>query len=186
MANVTYEALTGSECAKLAVRGMANLVQSIQGFNSRLITFPKLKMTISITVESWERETIEKSELLEFTERMFEDNPELLAQQTHTEGFQSVIDEAENPPDKLREMIGSPSVHPVRQANGEMRFPNPLPASEDDLSTVVTAGEDSPIGPHGGRVIQQEPLSDRGMPRSNEKLRADPGVSHFKVRRPGA
>ena len=180
-----YEALNGSEVAKLIVRQTADMVSHIPGFNSRLTTFPKLKVTVTIQVESWERDTIERNELMEFAERAVEEGLEPLAPITDVQQLQSVIDETEHPPDQLREAIGAPGVQPRRLENGQIVDAHPLPLKEN-LSNIIPEGAESPLGQHGGRVIQQPPFSDRAKQGATEiapKLKGD-GVSHFRVRDP--
>ena len=187
MAQSVYEALSGSECAKLAVRAFANMVAGIPGFNSRLVTFPKLKLTVSIQVEAWERETVERNELLEFTEKAIADGIEHVSMDTHIENFSQVIDETEHPPNELREAIGLPTVHPRRTEQGGIVDAVSLPAGEN-LSNIVSAEVESPLGPHGGRVIEQAPMTDRAktgtLTEPTPKLKGDNGVTHFRIRNP--
>jgi hypothetical protein len=180
-----YESLTGSEVSKLVVRATADLVKRIPRFNSRLVTFPKLKLTVTVRVEAWERDSIEKSDLMEFTERVIEDGIERVSMHSHVDEFQTVIDEDQHPPDEIREAIGVEGIQPRRLDNGQIVDANPLPAGEN-LSNIVKEGDESPLGRHGGRVIEQAPMTDRakaGTLKEAQPLKGE-GQAHFRIRNP--
>jgi hypothetical protein len=179
-----YEALTGTEVAKLIVRQTANLVSGIPGLNSRLVTFPKIKATVTIRIEAFERESIERNELMEFTEKAIAEGLEALSPVIHTEEHESVVDETEHPPDQIREAIDLPTMQPQRLENGQIVDGNPGPV-EDNLSNIVgPENENSPLGPHRGRVIEQPPLVDREQKEVGPKLKGDAAATTFRVRKP--
>ena len=59
----TYQALTGIEVATAGAKLATNLMLSIPGMNSRLTTFPRVKLTVTVRIEAYDRHPVELTDM---------------------------------------------------------------------------------------------------------------------------
>ena len=195
-----YQALTGVEVATAIAKKATSLALSIPGLNSRMVTFPRVKVTISVRIEAFDRQPMEVSDMDDLIEQLVADGVEQ-AYEGETGEFQAVIDEDSQAADTIRRKSGLIVTKPtLNETTGQITDSpaDPLPAGEN-LGNVTQFGKPGGAtladGTHysgRGRVIEQEtvgltPSGDVGSNPIREKLKgpAVSGGNHFRVRRPG-
>ncbi len=189
-----YAALPGPEVVAILTKRVVAALLQIPGMSSRVVTFPKVEAEIQIRVKCYDRaqQTVESfDELIEsLVDQGIEHiGPAPVLDETVTvnlnEGAESV--------DSMRRGADLAVTRPKldEKTNKIVDMPvDPLPAGEHfDNVTQFGAPNFALPGTNGeqvsgrGRVIEQESTSvTQSVPR--DKLKGDPNMSHFRVRRP--
>lgn len=193
-----YTALNGIEAATAIAKLATNLALSIPGMNSRLATFPRIKATVTVRIEAYDRQPVEVSDMDDLIERMVLEGTEE-AYETEVAEFSATLDEDTQAPDAIRKGAGlqvtKPTLNEVTHQITDAPA-DPLPAG-DFLGNVVQFGKPGGAtladGTHysgRGRVMENETVGltsngDVGGNPIGPKLKGDPNSSHFRVRRPG-
>jgi hypothetical protein len=191
-------ALTGKEAAAAIAKLAVDLALSIPGFNSRLTTFPRLRGTVTVTVEAYDREPVSASSLYDLIDQRVASGEEEAFEGEVTE-YSATLDEDTQPADAIRKRTGLTVTKPtLNTQTGQITDApaDPLPAGEN-LDNVQQFGKPGGAtladGTHysgRGRVMELETVGltssgDVGSNPIREKLKGDGNATHFKVRRPG-
>ena len=194
----TYLALTGEEALRALLQLTQRLAKDIPGFNSRLVTFPRLKIAVTLRIESFDREPREVSDIDDLIEKLVLEGVDP-AFEGETVEYQGSIDEEGQSPDALRRAAGlqttKPTINEITRQITDAPA-DPLPAGEN-LDNVQQFGKPGGAtladGTHysgRGRVMELEtvgltPGGDVGSNPIREKLKGDGNSTHFRVRKPG-
>jgi hypothetical protein len=185
----TYNALTGYEALKVWSEILTKHLAGVPGMSSRLVTFPRVRITSTIRVECFDREPVEVTNVDELVEELVKDNLDSLfkVQDTSTT-FE--MDETKQSADSLRQTGGLAVTRPKLMEGGQIvDVPDPLPAGEN-LSNIVQFGmpgatlQDGTVYSGKGLVIEQESVGLTGANPVGPKLMGTE-QRHFRVRRPG-
>lgn len=192
----TYNALNGEEALRALLQLAQRLAKDIPGFNSRLVTFPRLKISLTVRIEAFDREPREVSDVDDLIEKLVLEGVEP-SFKGDTAEYEAEIDEGSQSADSIRKHAGlqvtKPTLNEVTKQITDA--PDPLPAGEN-LDNVTQFGKPGGAtladGTHysgRGRVMELEtvgltPGGDVGSNPIREKLKGDPNSTHFKVRRP--
>ncbi len=186
----TYSALTGADVTTAIAKKATALALSIPGLNSRLVTFPRVKVTITVRVEAFERQPAEVTDMDDLIDQLVADGTQE-AYPAESGEFEAVIDESRESPDRIRAGAGIPVTRPklIEGTNQIVDQPDPLPAGEN-LDNIVQFGMPGAALADGttysgkGRVIEQETVGLSGASPVGPKLKG-PEQRHFRIRQPG-
>jgi hypothetical protein len=194
----TYTALNGQEAATAIAKKATQLALSIPGMNSRLTTFPRLKVTITVRVEAYGREPVEVTDMDDLIEKLVDEGMEP-AYEAGISDYEAMIDEDIESADAIRRGSGQQTFKPgLDDRTGKIvDVPaEPLPAGEN-LSNVQQFGKPGGAvladGTHysgRGRVIENETVGltstgDVGSNPITQKLTGGSAATSFRIRRPG-
>jgi hypothetical protein len=193
-----YMALTGIEVATAGAKLATNLMLSIPGMNSRLTTFPRVKLTVTVRIEAFDREPVEVTDMNDLIERLVLEGAEQ-AYEGETAEYSATLDEETQSADSIRKGAGlvvtKPTLNEITRQITDAPA-DPLPAGEN-LGNVQQFGKPGGAtladGTHysgRGRVIENETVGltstgDVGANPIREKLKGSPDSTHFRVRTPG-
>jgi hypothetical protein len=166
--------------------------------SSRLTTFPRIKATVTVRIEAYDREPVEVTDMDDLIERMVLEGS-APAYEGETREYSATLDEDEQAADAIRKGAGlvvtKPTLNELTRQITDAPA-EPLPAGEN-LGNVVQFGKpggailaDGTQYSGRGRVIEQETVGltssgDVGSNPIREKLKGDGNASHFRVRPPG-
>lgn len=191
----TYEALNGIELAAAIAKSTTRLALTIPGLNSRLTTFPRVQVEITIRVKAYDRAESMVTDMDEFIERLVEEGIDPVgAEPARDETYRVQIDETTSSADAIRRDSDLVVTKPVPLPDGRIvevpEEANPLPAG-DNLDNIVQFGAPGMPAPGTdtaysgkGRVIDlaNSGRLDVSQDTIRPKLKGDPAATHFRVR----
>lgn len=188
-----YQGLNGAEATSILAKRVVAALLTVPGFNSRLVAFPKIECDITIRVRSYDRGETKIEAFEELIDSLVDQGIEVIGPDPSMDTTVEVrLSESEETADSMRRGGELPVTRPkVDEKTGKIvDMPvDPLPAGEsfDNIRQFGAPGfpmpgTNEPVSGKG-RVIEQESTSvTQSVPR--DKLKGDPNMSHFRVRRP--
>jgi len=184
-----YSPLTGADVATAIAKKATALALSIPGLNSRLVTFPRVKVTITVRVEAFDRGPAEITSMDDLIDKLVAEGTEEAFPAESAE-FEAIIDETAESPDKIRLGAGIAITRPklIEGTNQIVDEAVPLPAGEN-LDNIVQFGmlgaelADGTTYSGRGRVIENETVGLSGASPVGPKFKG-PEQRHFRIREP--
>lgn len=189
-----YTALPGPEVVSILAKRVVAKLLEVPGMNSRVVTFPRIEADIEIKIRCYDRGEVKVESFEELVESLVEQGIEVIGPDPVAEYTVNVnLSEGTETVDSMRRGAELPVTRPkVDEKTGKIvDMPvDPLPAGESFENVrqfgapgFPMPGTNEPVSGRG-RVIEQESTSvTQSVPR--DKLKGDPGASHFRVRRAG-
>ncbi len=194
----SYNALTGVELLTALAKSVTQLAMTIPGLNSRLVTFPKVEVEVTIRLRAYDRSEVTVESMDTFIDRLVAEGIDQVSDDPARDEIYSVkIDETSTSADAIRRGAGIAVTRPVPLTDGRIvevadETANPLPAGEN-LDNIVqfgapgapVPGTDTP-GSGRGRVIDLQNTGNINVPSEviRPKLKGDSQASHFRIRQP--